>query len=222
MGVNPLLARVASYYHDIGKIKNSDYFIENRIGPSGEYKKLVPRLSSQIIISHVREGVEFAREHRLTPRIINIIAQHHGTGLISQFYRKALKIGEGGVEEEDYRYSGPRPRSKEAAIVMLADSVEAASRALTRPSPEEIENLVKEIINEKFTDSQLDECPLTLSDLKRIVEVFTYTLTGIAHRRIDYPLTKRIKKRYGDTNKEPSKKKRFQALFGKEGGPKSA
>lgn len=221
VGVNPLLARVASYYHDIGKLKNSDYFIENRIGPSGEYKKLVPRLSSQIIISHVREGIEFAREHRLTPRIINIIAQHHGTGLISQFYRKALKIGEGGVEEEDFRYPGPRPRSKEAAIVMLADSVEAASRAFTRPSPEEIENLVREIINERFTDSQLDECPLTLSDLKRIVEVFTHTLTGIAHRRIDYPLTKRIKRKYGDTNKEPGKKKRFQALFGKKGGQKN-
>lgn len=220
-GVNPLLARVASYYHDIGKIKNSDYFIENRIGPSREYKKLVPRLSSQIIISHVREGVEIARENGLTPRIINIIAQHHGTGLISQFYRKALKIGEEGVEEEDYRYPGPRPRGKEAAIVMLADSVEAASRALTRPSPEEIENLVREIINERFTDSQLDECPLTLSDLKRIIEVFTHTLTGITHRRIDYPLTKRIKRRYGDTNKEPSKKKRFQALFGKKGGEKS-
>jgi len=158
----------------------------------------------------------------LTPRIINIIAQHHGTGLISQFYRKALEIEKEGVEEEDYRYPGPRPRSKEAAIVMLADSVEAASRALTRPSPEEIENLVREIINERFTDSQLDECPLTLSDLKRIVEVFTHTLTGITHRRIDYPLTKRIKRRYGDINKKPSKKKRFQALFGKEGGPKSA
>ena len=221
VGANPLLARVASYYHDIGKIKNSDYFIENRIGPSVEYGRLVPRLSSQIIISHVKEGVEITREHRLTPRIINIIAQHHGTSLISQLYRKALKIEKEGVEEEDYRYPGPRPRSKEAAIVMLADSVEAASRALTKPSPEEIENLVKEIINEKFTDSQLDESPLTLSDLKKLVEVFTRTLCGITHGRIDYPLTKRIKRRYGDTGKESSKKARFQTLFSKEGGQKN-
>ena len=220
-GANPLLARVASYYHDIGKIKNSDYFIENRIGTSSEYKKLVPRLSSQIIISHVKEGVEIARDHRLTPRIINIIAQHHGTSLISQFYRKALKIEEEGVEEEDYRYPGPRPRSKEAAIVMLADSVEAASRAFTKPSPEEIGDLVREIINEKFTDSQLDESPLTLSDLKKIVEIFSHTLSGITHGRIDYPLTKRIKRRYGNTGKEHNKRKRLQALFGKKGGEKS-
>jgi hypothetical protein len=221
VGANPLLTRVASYYHDIGKIENSDYFIENRIGPSAGYGKLVPRLSSQIIISHVKEGVEIAREERLTPRIINIIAQHHGTSLIAQFYRKALRIEKEGVEEEDYRYPGPRPRSKEAAIVMLADSVEAASRAFTKPSPEEIETLVREIINEKFTDSQLDECPLTLSDLKKIVGVFTHTLSGITHGRIDYPLTKRIKRRYGDTDKEPGKRKRFQALFGKKGSKKS-
>ena len=221
VGANPLLARVTSYYHDIGKIKNSDYFIENRIGPSVGYEKLVPRLSSQIIISHVREGVEIAQEERLPPRIINIITQHHGTGLIAQFYRKALKVEKEGVEEEDYRYPGPRPRSKEAAIVMLADSVEAASRTLTKPSPEEIGDLVREIINEKFTDSQLDESPLTLSDLKKIVEVFTHTLSGITHGRIDYPLTKRLKKRYGDTGKERSKKKSLQALFGKKSSPKS-
>ncbi len=221
VGANPLLARVTSYYHDIGKIKNSDYFIENRIDPSVGYEKLVPRLSSQIIISHVKEGVEIAQEERLPPRIINIITQHHGTGLIAQFYRKALKVEKEGVEEEDYRYPGPRPRSKEAAIVMLADSVEAASRTLTKPSPEEIRDLVREIINEKFTDSQLDESPLTLSDLKKIVEVFTHTLSGTTHGRIDYPLTKRIKKRYGDTSKESSKRKRLQALFSKKGGQKS-
>ncbi len=221
VGANPLLARVTSYYHDIGKIKNSDYFIENRIGPSVGYEKLVPRLSSQIIISHVKEGVEIAQEERLPPRIINVITQHHGTGLIAQFYRKALKVEKEGVEEEDYRYPGPRPRSKEAAIVMLADSVEAASRTLTKPSPEEIGDLVREIINEKFTDSQLDESPLTLSDLKKIVEIFTHTLSGITHGRIDYPLTKRIKKRYGDTGKESSKRKRLQALFSKKGGQKN-
>jgi putative nucleotidyltransferase with HDIG domain len=221
VGANPLLARVGSYYHDIGKIKNSDYFIENRIGPSAEYEKLVPRLSSQIIVSHVKEGVEIAREHRLTPRIINIIAQHHGTSLIAQFYRKALKLEKEGVEEEDYRYPGPGPRSKEAAIIMLADSVEAASRTLIKPSPEEIEVLVREIINEKFTDSQLDESPLTLSDLKKIVEIFSHTLSGITHGRIDYPLTKRIKRRYGNTGKEHSERKRLQALFGKKGGEKS-
>ena len=222
VGANPLLARVGSYYHDIGKIKNSDYFIENRIGSPTEYGKLVPRLSSQIIISHVKEGVEIAREHRLTPRIINIIAQHHGTSLIIQFYRKALKLEKEGVEEEDYRYPGPRPRSKEAAIIMLADSVEAASRTLIKPSLEEMDVLVREIINEKFTDSQLDESPLTLSDLKKIVEVFSHTLSGITHGRIDYPLTKRIKRRYGDTGKERSKEKRFQPLLGKKGSEKNA
>lgn len=221
VGANPLLARVGSYYHDIGKIKNSDYFIENRIGPSIEYEKLVPRLSFQIIVSHVKEGVEIAREHRLTSRIINIIAQHHGTSLIAQFYRKALKLEKEGVEEEDYRYPGPGPRSKEAAIIMLADSVEAASRTLAKPSPEEMEVLAREIINEKFTDSQLDESPLTLSDLKKIVEIFSHTLSGITHGRIDYPLTKRIKRRYGNTGKEHSKGKRLQALFGKKGGEKS-
>ena len=221
VGANSLLARVGSYYHDIGKIKNSDYFIENRIGPSTEYGKLVPRLSSQIIVSHVKEGVEIAREHRLTPRIINIIAQHHGTSLIARLYRKALKLKKEGVEEEDYRYPGPGPRSKVAAIIMLADSVEAASRTLIKPSSEEIEILVREIINEKFTDSQLDESPLTLSDLKKIVEVFTRTLSGITHGRIDYPLTKRIKRRYGNTSEEQSKRRRPQALFGKKGSQKS-
>ena len=221
VGANSLLARVGSYYHDIGKIKNSDYFIENRIGPSAGYEKLVPRLSSQIIISHVKEGIEIAREHRLTPRIINIIAQHHGTSLIAQFYRKALKLEKEGVEEKDYRYPGLGPRNKEAAIIMLADSVEAASRTLIKPSSEEIEVLVREIINEKFTDSQLDESPLTLSDLKKIVKIFSHTLSGITHGRIDYPLTKRIKRRYGNTGKERSKKKRIQTLFGKNGGQKS-
>ncbi len=196
VGANPLLARVASYYHDIGKIKNSDYFIENRIGPSLDYEKLVPRLSSQIIISHAKEGVEIAQEYRLPPRIINIIAQHHGTSLVARFYREAQKAQREGVEEEDYRYPGPRPRSREAAIVMLADSVEAASRTLTKPSSEEIETLVREITNEKFTDSQLAESPLTLSDLKRIGEVFIHTLSGITHGRIAYPPTKRRYWRY--------------------------
>jgi putative nucleotidyltransferase with HDIG domain len=223
VGANYLLARVASYYHDIGKIKNGDYFIENRIKPSREYKKLIPRLSSQIIISHVREGAELARESRITPRIIDIITQHHGTSLIAQFYRKALQVKKEEVNEEDYRYPGPRPRTKEAAVVMLADSIEAASRVLTKPSPEKIEALVKEIINKKFTDSQLDECPLTLSDLKKIVEVFTRALTGMTHGRIDYPLTRRIKKRkYGNTNKEPGAKKKSQTLFSEKNHKKNA
>jgi cyclic-di-AMP phosphodiesterase PgpH len=188
VGVNPLLARVSSYYHDIGKVKMPDYFIENQsVSPSKHYK-LTPHMSSMIIINHVKEGVELARQYKLPNSIIDIIRQHHGNSLITYFYEKAKEQDEGNAPtEEDYRYPGPKPQTRVAALVMMADAVEAASKVLTDPTPARISALVDKIINRIFLEGQLDECELTLKDISGIKKRFTYILTGIFHKRIDYP-----------------------------------
>lgn len=189
VNANPLLAKVSAYYHDIGKVKNPLYFIENMRGEN-RHDTLAPDVSARILISHVTEGVELAHEHRLGEEIIEIIRQHHGTSLISYFYQKAknmegIKIPE--VNEKDYRYPGSKPRSKEAGLVMLADAVEAASKTIPDPTPANVHAMVQRIINRIFMDSQLDECELTLKDLNAIAKSFDRALIGMFHQRIEYP-----------------------------------
>jgi hypothetical protein len=191
VGANALLARIGAYYHDIGKLAKPEYFSENlnldlKVN---KHDALSPTLSKLVIMNHVKEGVELARRHKLNPRIIDFIQQHHGNSLVFYFYRRALESREENqeVSEEGFRYPGPKPKTKETAIVLLADSVEAASRALREPSPLSIEELVHKVINNKFIDGQLDECDLVLKDLEKISAVFIRILSGIYHSRITYP-----------------------------------
>ncbi|OGP93090.1 MAG: hypothetical protein A2Z19_03860 [Deltaproteobacteria bacterium RBG_16_54_18] len=188
--VNPLLARVSAYYHDIGKVTKPQYFVENQMTRNNRHDKLTPSMSSLILVSHVKEGIEIAKGHRLGNKIIDIVKQHHGTRLINFFYQKAKeheKPGGQEVDERDFRYLGPKPQTKEAGLVMLSDAVEAASRSLDDPTPARIQGLVQKIINDIFIDGQLDECELTLKDLNAIAKNFTLVLNAIHHQRIEYP-----------------------------------
>jgi cyclic-di-AMP phosphodiesterase PgpH len=190
IGANPLLAKVCGYYHDIGKIKKPLYFIENQEDGVNRHDKLAPSMSSLILIAHVKDGMEMGRENKLGQAIIDTIAQHHGTSLIRYFYDKAKKQkGEHNVKIEDFRYPGPRPQTREAGLVMLADALEAASRTLENPTPSRIQRLVQELINKIFSEGQLDNCELTLKDLHNIARSFKKILTGIHHHRIEYPET---------------------------------
>jgi len=227
IAANPLLARVSAYYHDIGKLKKPLYFIENVGGGENKHDHLTPTMSSLILISHVKDGVEVARENRLGERIGHIIQQHHGTSLISYFYQKAKEKENPEMEsinENDFRYPGPKPQTKEAGIVMLADSVEAASRALTDPTPSRINSLVQRITNNIFLDGQLEECELTLKDLQKIQESFNRILTAIFHQRIDYPLStssESPKKRNDeDLDSKSAKAYPLKLKKNKKGGPK--
>lgn len=188
IGVNPLLARVSAYYHDIGKIKMPEYFVENQTGAVSKHEKLTPHMSSMIIVSHIKEGIELAKQYKLPQPVIDIIQQHHGTSLITYFFQKAKDLDLEHVPPEDeYRYHGPKPQTRVAALVMMADAVEAASRVLTDPTPARVSALVDRIINRIFLEGQLDECELTLKDIFEIKSRFSYILTGILHKRIDYP-----------------------------------
>ncbi len=190
IGVNPLLARVGAYYHDIGKMRMPEYFIENSPTGVSRHDRLSPHMSGMILISHVKEGVELAIEHKLPEVIKDVIEQHHGTALITYFFEKAKGINDGsasGPNEEEYRYPGPRPQSRTAALIMIADAVEAASRVLNEPTPARIEALVDKIVNHIFLAGQLDECELTLKDIYQIKARFTHVLTGMLHKRINYP-----------------------------------
>lgn len=186
---NPLLAKVAAYYHDIGKVSKPLYFIENVRGGENKHDKLSPSMSALILIAHVKEGVELAKEHRLGSALIDIIRQSHGTSLISFFYQKAKtqSADPAAINEQDFRYPGPKPQTREAGLVLLADAVEAASRTLSEPTPARIQGLVQKIINNIFMDGQLDECELTLKNLHEIAKSFNRVLNGIYHHRIDYP-----------------------------------
>ena len=227
IAANPLLARVSAYYHDIGKLKKPFYFIENVGGGENKHDHLTPTMSSLILISHVKDGVEMAHENRLGERIGHIIQQHHGTSLISYFYQKAKEKENPEMEsvnENDFRYPGPKPQTKEAGIVMLADSVEAASRALTDPTPSRIKSLVQRITNNIFLDGQLEECELTLKDLQKIQESFDRILTAIFHQRIDYPIStssESPKKRNDeDLDSKSAKTYPLKLKKNKKGGPK--
>ncbi len=187
IGANPLLAKVTGYYHDIGKIRKPLYFIENQRNGKNRHDRLAPSMSSLILIAHIKDGVEIAREHKLSPVIVDGIRQHHGTSLIRYFYEKARQAkGEFQVKEEDFRYPGPKPRTREAALVMLADIVEAASRTLENPTPGRIKGHVQELINRALQDGQLDECDITLKDIYKISVSFNTILNGIHHNRIEY------------------------------------
>jgi hypothetical protein len=205
IGANALLARVGSYYHDIGKMLTPEYFVENQAGRGNKHDRLSPSMSALIIMAHVKDGIKLAKEYKLPQRIIDMIPQHHGTNLISYFYNKAKEQEDPTVQqvhEEDYRYPGPKPQTREAAIVMLADKVEAASRVLTEPTSQRITGLVQRIVSSIFMDGQLDECDLTLRDLQKINEAFGRTLIAIYHHRVEYPVieSEEVKRRTRTTN----------------------
>ena len=188
VGGNPLLARVGAFYHDIGKIKRPYFFKENQLTSENPHEKLAPSLSSLIITGHVKDGMELARKYKLPRAVRDFIEQHHGDTLVAYFYHKA-KTAENGenVEEHSFRYMGPKPQTKETAIVMLADSVEAAVRSLSSPSKDKIEKLIYKIVEDKLQDGQLDECDLTLKELEIIKKSFVKVMLGIFHERIEYP-----------------------------------
>lgn len=204
IGANPLLAKVMSYYHDIGKTEHAGYFIENQKAGQNPHDHLSPHMSKTILIAHVKDGVELGLEHKLGKPIIDGIVQHHGTTLIAFFYNRALEMQDEEIDEvheDDFRYPGPKPQFREAALIMLADSIEAASRSLDEPTPVRLQNIVKNIIQRKFMDGQLDECNLTLRDLSIIEESFIRILLGIYHQRIDYP-----KRAGGGASEAPAKR----------------
>jgi putative nucleotidyltransferase with HDIG domain len=203
IGANATLCRVCSYFHDVGKLVKPEYFTENMNFERNPHDDLAPSMSALIIMAHVKEGVDLALKHKLNQRIIDIIQEHHGTTLVAFFYQRALQQQEdaraGGkimklraedipeVREESFRYSGPKPQTKESAIISLADIVESASRSLEKPTPQKIEQLVRELIEERIADGQLDDCDLTLGDIKTITERFSFTLMTMLHSRIAYP-----------------------------------
>jgi len=185
IGANSLLAKVGSYYHDIGKIKKPIYFVENQADGINPHDKLKPSMSALIIMNHVKYGVEIAKKYKLSSSIIDIIQEHHGTTLIKYFYNKAKEAGL-NPKEEDFRYPGPKPQTKEAGIIMIADEVEAASKTLSNPTSKHLEEYVRKIVRDIFLDGQLDECELTLKDLNSITDSFINVLVGIFHHRIEY------------------------------------
>lgn len=196
IGGETLVVRVGAYYHDIGKVKRPYFFIENQFGGENPHDKIAPSLSTLILTSHVKDGVEMAREHKLPQRIIDIIEQHHGRSLVTYFYHKAMESDRAEtVSEEEFRYEGPKPRTKEAALVMLADSVEAAVRSLKNPTAGQVEGLVRKIIKDRLMDGQLDESDLTFKDLDAIANAFVRVLSGVFHSRIEYPDIKEMERR---------------------------
>jgi putative nucleotidyltransferase with HDIG domain len=203
VGANPTICRVGSYFHDIGKLVKPQYFTENTHQGENPHDDLTPTMSALIIIAHVKEGVDLALKHKLNDEIIDIIRQHHGTSIVSYFYQRALQQQEdarlGGkimnlreddipeVSEDSFRYPGPRPQTREAAIVSLADSIESASRSLDRPTPQRIDDLVRSILRERLASGQLDEAPLTIAEVWRIAESFRFSLVNMLHARVAYP-----------------------------------
>jgi hypothetical protein len=192
VGANSILARVGAYYHDIGKLKNAEYFVENQNPGQSRHSKLRPRMSALIITSHVKEGMELGREHGLPEKVIDFIPQHHGTTRVSYFFDKALKQAASrknpkDINEDDFRYPGPKPQTKETGIVMLADAVEATTRTIEELTPQKLEQTIENTIKQRFIEGQLDECDLTLRDLSKIKEAFLKILSGIHHHRIKYP-----------------------------------
>jgi len=194
IGANGLLCRVGAYFHDVGKMVKAEYFIENQGTLGNPHDQVSPSLSKLVITSHVKEGIALAQAQNLDPQVVNFIPQHHGTSQIEFFYQKALKLEENedetdkeDIKEETYRYPGPKPQTKETGIVMMADSVEAASRSLEEPNHQRYKDLVYKIVNKKLFDGQLEETSLTLKDLHQISERFTATLVSLHHNRVAYP-----------------------------------
>ncbi|MDX1617778.1 MAG: HDIG domain-containing protein [Balneolaceae bacterium] len=195
IGANGLLCRVGALYHDIGKMDNPGYFVENQSGPN-EHEKLKPRMSALVIKAHVSTGVKMAKEHNLPKVIVDFIQTHHGTSLIKYFYEKAKENADSSkdeIREENFRYDGPLPRAKETGILLLADGVEAASRAMKDPNYQKLENLVNKMVDDRVNEGQLSKCPLTFQDLRTIKESFLNILVGIYHSRVEYPDDKKEK-----------------------------
>ncbi|MCH8819316.1 MAG: HDIG domain-containing protein [Acidobacteria bacterium] len=187
---NTLLVRVGAYYHDIGKLKNPEYYVENQLYMANKHENLSPSMSSLILASHVKDGLALADEIKLVSAVSDLIPEHHGTRLMKFFYQKAKDAHdrkERAVNEDDYRYPGPKPQSKEAAILMLADQVEAAARTLQDPSPSQIRSMIRRLIQSTIQDRQFDECDITMQDLDRILRAFERVITGMHHHRIEYP-----------------------------------
>ena len=215
IGANATMCRVCSYFHDIGKLVKPDYFTENMRRDRNPHDELAPTMSALIIIAHVKEGVDLALKHGLNQEVIDLIQQHHGTSLVFYFYKRALQQQEdaraGGkimnmreedlpeVREESFRYSGPRPQTKEAAIVSLADSIESASRSLEKVTPQKIDQLVGDIIQQRLIDRQLKECDLTMRELEEVAESFKHTLQSMMHSRVAYPSTRTERTERRDT-----------------------
>jgi len=191
IGARGLLVRVGAYFHDAGKMLKPAYFIENQ-GQENRHESLVPAMSTLIIIAHVKEGVELARQYNLPQPIVDIIAEHHGTTLVEFFYRRAAELSQADpngteIDEQNYRYPGPKPSSRESAVLMLSDAVESASRALTEPTPARIASLVHDLAMKRLLDGQFDECGLTLEELELIERSLVKSLTAVYHGRVKYP-----------------------------------
>lgn len=187
-GADSLLVRVGAYYHDIGKLKRPSFFVENQLEDENRHEKINPQLSCLVITSHVKEGVDMAKEERLPASIVELIDQHHGKGVVTYFYHEAKKQKlKEELCDDTFRYTGDKPRSREAAILMLADAVEAAAKTIKDPSAVKFETLVKRIIQERMDDHQLDESDMTLADLGKVAKTFTQILSGVYHKRVAYP-----------------------------------
>ncbi|MEX2356011.1 MAG: HDIG domain-containing metalloprotein, partial [Thermaerobacterales bacterium] len=223
VGGNSLLTRVAAYYHDIGKLRRPYFFIENQFGGENPHDKISANLSALIITAHVRDGVETAQQAGLPEELIRFIREHHGTSRVQYFYHKAMEETDGeGILEENFCYAGPVPESRETAILMLADSAEAAVRSLPRPTPGRIESTVRKLVRDRLNERQLDRCDLTLRDLDIIADTFVQVLTGIFHARIEYPesMLHELEQagQRGDRSKLPGKSGGRSKLPGKSGG----
>ncbi|HMP80473.1 MAG TPA: HDIG domain-containing protein, partial [Pirellulaceae bacterium] len=187
IGGNGLLCRVGAYFHDIGKMRKPEYFVENQGGGANKHDDLVPTMSTLVIISHVKDGVDMARSHYLPQRIIDLIEQHHGTTVVEYFYRRAVNsAGEEDVSDADFRYPGPKPQTPEAAVLMLADAIEGACRTLREPAPSRIEAVVRDITKKRLDDGQFDECPITIQQISMIQESLTKSLNAMYHARVKY------------------------------------
>ena len=189
IGANSLLARVGSYYHDIGKMNKPEYFVENQMGAENRHEMLRPNLSALILVSHVRDGIELAKKHKVPDAIIDFIMSHHGTMKMEYFYKKAIDQAgdEPNVNEMDFRYPGPLPISKEAGIVMICEGIEAATRSIKEKTLNRISDMVDNIIKTRLDDGQLNECDLTLAEIGKIKEAILPILIGMYHVRVEYP-----------------------------------
>ncbi|ALP89570.1 MULTISPECIES: HD family phosphohydrolase [Clostridium] len=211
VGANSVIVRIGSYYHDVGKTERPYFFGENQMGGENPHNHMTPNLSAKIIISHVKDGIELARKYNLPKVIQDIIGEHHGTTLVKYFYYTMKNNSENPeeVKEEDYRYPGPIPNSKEAGIIMLADSVEAAVRSIKEPSEDKIKEMINNIISDKLSCGQLNDCNLTIKDIEKIKKCFLTALNGIYHHRIEYPKEKikSLNEENNDNNKNEEKTK---------------
>lgn len=231
IGAGAVMCRVCSYFHDIGKMKKPAYFIENISDGPNPHDELTPSMSALVVMAHVKDGVDLAIKHKMNAEIVNVIMEHHGTSLMRFFYHRALKqrdeirrqVEEGKAHEEDipdvkeesFRYPGPRPRTRESAIISLADAVESASRSLQKPTPKKIDELIDEIFKERLNDGQLDDAALTLADLATIKTSFAATLRSMMHTRIEYPKLEEG----GERSKPKARTSRAEGKGAAEGAP---